>query len=310
MRALLKNPDGELLVAQAPNPTSKRGQVLIKVEAASFSRADWGGRHPLHRAPSGATATRNAVIPGSDVAGTIVQAPPGCALKVGDRACAVAAGLKGGAAEYAVADAAWCTAIPDGMSAVQAAALPSSATTALAALDKAGVVTGRRVLVCGASGGVGQYATLLFAQAEARVTAACGPAGLQTAKTLGAEQAFDYTDGLIPAGDEPYDTIVAINGKYAARDYLNVLRPGGSLVVVGTDALSASLLRVPAAGRRLRVALFFSCIKKDGLRRAAELVAGADAKPAIEELDGLDDALDRLATVADRHPREKLVVRI
>ena len=310
MRALLKNPNGELLVAQVPEPSPRKGQVLIKVEAASFSRADWGGRRPPRKVSGDGEVARGASVLGSDVAGVVTRSFPGCPFEVGDRVCAVASGLAGAAAEYAVADAAWCALIPAGMSAERAAALPSSATTALAALDKAGDVAGRRVLVCGASGGVGQYAVLLFSQAGARVTAACGRTGLRAASGLGAERTFDYADGLKPAAGQNFDVVVAVNGKFAVREHLGAMRPGGKLVVVGTDALTPRLLRVPVAGRKLSLALFFACIKRDGLRRAVELVAQTDAEPATEVLDGFEAAAERLVTVPDEHPHGKMVVRL
>ncbi len=310
MRALLKNPNGELLVAQVPEPSPRKGQVLIKVEAASFSRADWGGRRPPRKVSGDGEVARGASVLGSDVAGTVVRSFPGCAFKPGDRVCAVVAGLAGAAAEYAAADAAWCAPVPAGMSAEQAAALPSSATTALAALDKAGDVAGHRVLVCGASGGVGQYATLLFSRAGACVTAACGRAGLKSALGLGAERAFDYAEGLGSAEGQNFDVVIAVNGKFSAHDYLGTMRRGGKLVVVGTDALAPGLFRVPVSGRKLSLALFFACIKRDGLRRAVELVAQTDAEPATEVLDGFEAAAERLVTVPDEHPHGKVVVRL
>ena len=312
MRALVKTKGGAIGVAQVEKPSLRAGQVLVKVEAASFSRSDWAGKAALH--PAGSTelaAGGRFGVMGSDLAGVVAAVGAGVqGFFVGDRVCAVPLGLAGSAAEYAVAKAAWCAHVPAGMDMVAAAALPSSALTALAALEKLGSVAGKRVLVCGASGGVGQYAVLLASGMGAEVTAACGAHGLRDAAAFGAGRAYDYAQGLgrLPEGE--FDAVIAVNGKFGASEYTRVLRPKGSLVLVGMDSLRPSMLAVPLQGRRLRVGLMLSLINKQGLQRAVDLVASCAGRPTIEELVGLDAAVRRLGTVHESHPAGKIVVRV
>ena len=310
MKALARDKSGALGIEDVPIPKPGARQVLIRVEAASFSRADWGTSGKLHAAGAAGRVGKRTIV-GSDVAGTIAELGPGAeGFAVGERVCAVARGLAGAAAGYAVAPAAWCARVPEAMSMTSAAALPSTGTTALAAVEKAGCVTSARVLVCGASGGVGQYATLLAAARGARVTAACGAHGLEVARRLGASGAVDYAGGLGTLADGSFDVLLAINGRFGVSEYLRLLKPGGRLVVVGMDALGPGLLRVPLSGRRLSIALFVAAAGRGGVQRAADLVASASSEPTIEVLDDLEEAATRLATVAQRHPTGKLVVRL
>ena len=311
MRAVAKDGRGTCGIVEVPVPSPGRGEVLIRVRAASVNHADWTGGASLHPGEPG----RRRSVMCSDVAGVVEGCGAGVTgFKPGDKVCAVAVGLKGALAEYAVAKESWCAHKPQGLSWELAAAVPSAGVTALAAVEKAGGAGGGAavagdLLVVGASGGVGQFALALAAPRAAAVDAVCGSKAVADAQRLGARYAYDYHHGL-RAVQGTYDSVLAVNGVYPLDDYLRLIKPGGSLVLVGLDSLRPSVLLAPAKGARLRVALFFSAIGKGGLQRACDLLATASETPALEVVPGLAAGVDRLARLATDHPRGKLVITV
>ena len=310
MRAVAKDGRGACGIVEVPVPSPGRGEVLIRVRAASVNHADWAGGASLHPGEPG----RRRSVMCSDVAGVVEGCGAGVTgFKPGDKVCAVAVGLKGALAEYAVAKESWCARKPQGLSWELAAAVPSAGVTALAAVEKAGRAGGGAavasdLLVVGASGGVGQFALALAGQ-RAAVDAVCGSRAVADAARLGARHAYDYHQGL-RAVQGTYDSVLAVNGVYQVDDYLRLIKPGGSLVLVGLDSLRPSVLLAPAKGAKLRVALFFSAIGKGGLQRACDLLATASETPTLEVVPGLAAGVDRLARLAADHPRGKLVITV
>ena len=314
MRAVAKDGRGACGIVEVPVPSPGRGEVLIRVRAASVNHADWAGGASLHPGEPG----RRRSVMCSDVAGVVEGCGAGVTgFRPGDEVCAVAVGLKGALAEYAVAKQSWCAHKPQGLSWELAAAVPSAGVTALAAVEKAGGAGDGAgdpggagdVLVVGASGGVGQFALALAAPRAAAVDAVCGSKAVADAQRLGARHAYDYHHGL-RAVQGAYDSVLAVNGVYPLDDYLRLIKPGGSLVLVGLDSLRPSVLLAPAKGAKLRVALFFSAIGKGGLQRACDLLAAASETPTLEVVPGLAAGVDRLARLATDHPRGKLVITV
>ena len=306
MRAVAKDGRGTCGIVEVPVPSPGHGEVLIRVRAASVNHADWTGGASLHPGEPGG---RRSVMC-SDVAGVVEGCGDGVTgFKPGDEVCAVAVGLKGALAEYAVAKESWCAHRPQGLSWELAAAVPSAGVTALAAVEKADGAVAGDLLVVGASGGVGQFALALAGQRAAAVDAVCGSRGAADATRLGARHAYDYHQGL-RAVQGTYDSVLAVNGVYQVDDYLRLIKPGGSLVLVGLDSLRPSVLLAPAKGAKLRVALFFSAIGKGGLQRACDLLATASETPTLEVVPGLAAGIDRLARLAADHPRGKLVITV
>ena len=325
IRAVAKDGRGTCGIVEVPVPSPGRGEVLIRVRAASVNHADWAGGASLHPGEPG----RRRSVMCSDVAGVVEGCGAGVTgFKPGDKVCAVAVGLKGALAEYAVAKQSWCAHKPQGLSWELAAAAPSAGVTALAAVEKAGGAGAGDpggagaagasdpggdgagdLLVVGASGGVGQFALALAAPCAAAVDAVCSSRAAADATRLGARHAYDYHHGLRAVKDA-YDSVLAVNGVYPSDDYLRLIKPGGSLVLVGFDSLRPSVLLAPAKGAKLRVALFFSAIGKGGLQRACDLLAAASETPTLEVVPGLAAGVDRLARLATDHPRGKLVITV
>ncbi len=303
MRAVVKDNAGACGIVEAPVPRPKAGELLIRVKAASLNSGDWANGTPLHRGEPG----RRHSIMCSDAAGIVESCGAGVSgFKPGDEVCAATLGLKGALAEYAVAKQAWCACKPQGMSWELASSLPSAGVTALAAVEKI-PTSCRRALVVGASGGVGQFALTLAAQGGFEVDAVCGGRSLDGAKRLGASRVFDYAQGL-DSISHTYDVILAVNGAYPAAEYLRLLNPGGTLVLVGMDTLKPSMLSVPAKGAKLRVAFFFSRIGRGGLQKFFDLLGACDEIPDLEVVTGMEAGVERLTLLACDHPRGKLAI--
>lgn len=220
MKGLLKSKAGmhaaEVDDASAP---AKR-QILIEVKAASFNRADY------HAGP---LMAKERVV-SSDVAGIVRAVGEDVReFAVGDRACAVTSHLNGGFAGYAIADEKWAAHLPGNMDFVEGAAIPSAGVTALAAVEKAWCSDSADVLVCGASGGVGQYAVALAKAAGAHVIATC------SASNLDAPRAAD-ADAVSAAGFRPaIEEYEGFEGAERALSDLETRHPSGKIVVTLGD---------------------------------------------------------------------------
>lgn len=300
MKALEKSKAGVIVAEVDEIGAPSRGQVLIDVKAASLNRADYA-----------VSATSKGRVVGSDVAGIVRAAGEGvCGFAVGDRVCAVTSRLSGGLAELAIASETWTAHLPDSMDFTEGAAIPSAGVTALAAVEKIRSARRASVFVCGASGGVGQYAVALAKAKGARVVAACSARNRDIALGAGADEVFDYSNGLGALPEKSYDAALLVNGAFKSREYIRILRPGGRLILVGSDALSPSMLSAPLHRMSLSVATFFAVIGKGGLQRAVDMVSAAGFRPAIEEREGFEGAKSALEDLGKRHPSGKTVIKL
>ena len=185
--------NGVVRVGHEPVPDPGPGEVLVHVAAAGLNRADIAQREGRYPPPRGASE-----IPGLEVSGTVAALGPEAGMPgegrfaVGDRVCALLAG--GGFAEYVAVPTGQLMAVPDGVGLVEAAALPEVACTVHSALvGRAGVQAGDRVLVHGATGGIGSFAVQFLAALGARVLGtAGGPEKVALGRRLGAEHMFDH----------------------------------------------------------------------------------------------------------------------
>ncbi|MDV5150010.1 zinc-binding dehydrogenase [Streptomyces sp. SBC-4] len=225
MRRLI--PTGEaarpVAFAEAPQPVPEPGEALIKVEAFSPNR---GETFLLER-------PRPGQLPGKDVAGLVVQeAADGSGPGIGTRV--VGHPAQGGWAEYAAVPTHSLAVLPDGVDSVRAAALPLAGITALRLLRTAGSPAGRRVLLTGASGGVGHYLTELAVGAGAEVTAVTAtPARGARLTELGARVVHD-----VAAAQGPFDVVLESTGGPDLPVALAKVRPGGTLVWFGQASRS------------------------------------------------------------------------
>ena len=240
MRAVVQHGYGDadvLGMEQIEVPGPGKGEVLIRVAAAAIDRGTWHlmtGTPKLVRLALGWRGPRGTFVPGRDVAGTVVALGDGVTrFQVGDR---VFGSAQGSLAEYAVAVEAKLAQQPAGASPAEAAVLAISGLTALHAVDAARIGKGDRVLVTGASGGVGSYAVQLAAARGAVVTGVCSAAKADAVRRWGATTVLDYATCDPTDGDEQYDAVIDIAGGTSLSRMRRVLAPRGTVVFVGAES--------------------------------------------------------------------------
>lgn len=303
--------------ARADVPAPGKHDVLVKVRAASINSGDvkvMRGEPRLVRPVFGLRRPREATR-GMDVAGTVVAVGSEVSgLVVGDE---VMGELPGGAlAEYVSGTATRLVHRPLDLAPAAAAALPLAGGTAWQALESAAVGKGDRVLVIGASGGVGHFAVQLAVHRGAEVWALCGARSQKLISELGAARTLDYrtTDAaaLPPAS---FDVVLDIAGRASLRSLRGLLRPEGTLVLVSGEGgrVVGPMGRIMRAGLLSltpgpRVKPLAATPKADVMRELAALAVAGRMRPVIERTFTLDQARDALAHVDAGHTVGKVVV--
>ncbi|NWL31840.1 NAD(P)-dependent alcohol dehydrogenase [Paenarthrobacter nitroguajacolicus] len=228
--------------AQVPRPAIKENEVLVKVRAAGLDRGTWHVTTGLPfalRLAYGFRTPRNPV-PGLDLAGTVEAVGAKVTrFAVGDQ---VFGSGKGTFAEYAAARENQLAHKPAGISFEQAAAVPVSACTALIALRAGGIDPGKgpvakeiKVLITGASGGVGSYAVQIAKAAGAEVTGVASAAKADLVRELGADHVIDYASRDFAVGSERYDVIIDIAGNPSVSRLRRALTSSGTAVITGGE---------------------------------------------------------------------------
>jgi len=222
-------------VEQIAKPTPADDQLLVKVRAASLNPVDWHsmrGSPYIMRMSSGLGAPKDSRV-GVDFAGTVEAVGKNVTqFKPGDD---VFGGADGAVAEYVVVRESRGVALkPTNMSFEQAAAVPVAAVTALQGLrDKGGLKPGQKVLINGASGGVGTFAVQIAKHLGAEVTGVCSTRNVELVRSLGADHVVDYTREDFAKGPQRYDLLLDNVGNRSLSDLRRVLQPKGTLVIVG-----------------------------------------------------------------------------
>ncbi|GAA5202942.1 NAD(P)-dependent alcohol dehydrogenase [Microbacterium jejuense] len=307
-------------------PAPGRGQVLLRVRATGLNNGDirvMRGEPLLVRLAFGLRRPRQPVR-GMDAAAAVVAVGDGVTgLAVGDE---VVGELPGGAlAGYALAPASRLVARPADLDPALAAALPVAGGTAWQALELArlGAVDGAgpdhsRVLVIGASGGVGTFAVQLAALRGAEVWALCGERNRALVESLGATRTFDYRrvqPGSPDLGEREFDAVIDIAGTAPLRELRRLVRDGGRVVLVSGEGgrvlgpigrlIRAGLLSI---GARRPLIPLAATPKPRVLAALVALTAAGELHPVIERRFAFADAGDALAHVADGHVTGKVVV--
>ncbi|MDX6392304.1 MAG: hypothetical protein QOJ73_3367 [Streptosporangiaceae bacterium] len=321
MRAIVQHGYGSagvLRSARIPRPAIGGTEVLLRVHAAGLDRGTWhlmAGRPYLLRMVVGLRGPRNPV-PGLDVAGTVVAAGPEVTrFSVGDEVFGFS---RGSFAEYAAARESKLAAKPANASFEQAAAVPVSAVTALLALTDAGHVTsGQKVLITGASGGVGSYAVQLARAFGAEVTGVCSTSKMDLVRSLGASHVLDYTQDDFADGTRRYDLIIDIAGNPSLSRLRRALTPTGTAVIAGGEdggnwtgmgrqfralALSPFL--------RQRLTMFTPRQRSTDLDRLTGLIEAGTVTPSIGATYPLDQVPQALRYLEAGQVRGKVVITV
>jgi NADPH:quinone reductase-like Zn-dependent oxidoreductase len=295
---------GRLTIGQVPRPTPAAGEVLVQVAAVSLNRGE------VKTAMTAATGWR----PGWDYAGTVVQAAAnGAGLPAGTRVVGTAP--IGAWCEYIAAAPPFLAPLPDAVSFEAAATLPVAAGTALHALRRGPKKPGRRVLITGASGGVGVYAIQLAAGAGDEVTAAIrSPANEALVRGLGAQH---VTIGETLASDiGPFDLIVDSVGGRTLGTALGLLAPGATCVNLGGSEGAVAEFDISkfrgAGGATLYGLAMLYEVQHEApsitLAELARLVAEGKLKPVIERRAPIEDVAEVAQALISRRFTGKAVL--
>jgi NADPH:quinone reductase-like Zn-dependent oxidoreductase len=211
-------------------------EVLVKVRAAGMDRGTWhnmtGMPYLMRIMGFGFRRPKNSVA-GLDVAGTVVEVGSDVTrFQAGDEVFGIS---RGSFAEYAAAREDKLVHKPAGLSFEQAAVVPISGGTAIQGLRAGRIEAGQRVLVIGASGGVGTYAVQLAKAFGAEVTGVCSTAKVELIRSLGADHVVDYTREDFVDGGRRYDLILDVGGSSSLSRLRRALTPTGTLVIVGGE---------------------------------------------------------------------------
>ncbi|MEV7420208.1 NAD(P)-dependent alcohol dehydrogenase [Streptomyces sp. NPDC089919] len=306
-----------LRLAQVARPAPGAGQVLLRVRAAGVDRGTWHlmAGHPYAvRAALGLRRPRSPLT-GLDVAGTVAALGPGVTgFAVGDEVFGTA---RGAFAEYVVARADRLAPKPGPLGHPEAGVLAVSGLTALQALRAGRVRPGQRVLITGASGGVGTYAVQLAKAFGAEVTGVCGPAKADLVRSLGADRVLDYTREDIEAGGVGYDLVVDIAGGTALARLRRLLTPRGTLVIVGGEDCGDwlgmgrqfhAVLRSPFT--RQRLTMLGSRQNRADLDELASHVEAGRVAPAVAATFPLDQVPQALEMLMAGAARGKIVITV
>ncbi|MDA1360719.1 NAD(P)-dependent alcohol dehydrogenase [Glycomyces luteolus] len=329
MRAIVQErygPPREVLrLKEIDRPTPGPGEVLVRVRASSVNTPDWiavTGIPYVLRLQSGRLSAN--VVRGSDVAGIVEALGAGVTdIGVGD---AVFGSLwtsrlvtAGAFAEFAAVPAAQLAPVPSGVGFGEAAASVMSGVTALCAMrDTVSVRKGMKVLVNGASGGVGTFAVQLAANFGAEVTGVCGPSNVEIVRELGASHVIDYTETDFTQGNEQYDVILDNVLNHPPRRTARALAPGGVLVpnsVGNSGGLLAGLGRMARAkllGLTGRADVRFSPSEatRENLTAIGELLGSGEIRAVIDRSYPLEETPEAVAHMFGHHARGNVVITV
>ena len=322
MRAVVQDTYGTadvLRLAEVDRPEVAANEVLIQVLAAGIDR---GTEHLLTGKPYamrvmgfGFRKPKNKV-PGLDVAGRVVAIGSAVTrFAVGDEVYGIS---RGSFAEYAVAVEDKVSLKPTNLTFEQAAVVPVSGLTALQALRDAGrVEAGQRVLVIGASGGVGSYAVQVAKTFGAEVTGVSSAAKTDLVRSLGADHVIDYSTQDFADGTNTYDLIIDTGGNSTIARLRRALTPRGTLVIVGGEKAGKltgmgrqlrALAISPFVGQRLTMQ-----VPKENFRDLDALTAMIEAgsvTPSIDRTYPLDDTADAVRHLVAGKVRGKVAITI
>jgi len=321
MKAILYEQYGQpevLQLKEVKQPVPKDDEVLVKVHAASLNAADW---HLLTadiflvRLMTGGFLKPKYKILGSDIAGrveaigkNVKQFQPGDDVFGDIFACGL-----GGFAEYVCARENALVLKPANISFEEAAAMPLAGGTALRGLRDIGKIQpGKKVLINGASGGVGTFAVQIAKAFGAEVTAVCSTRNLDMARSIGADHIIDYTKEDFTQNGQQYDLILAANGYHSLSDYKRALRPKGIYVMTGgskAQMFQAILLGpwISMTGSNKMGALTSKPNQKD-LVFMKELLEAGKVKPVIDRRYPLSEVAEAFRYLGEGHAKGKVVI--
>ena len=299
-------------------PTLADDQVLVCVRATLLNASDWYDvTGPYFARPANGVLRPKRKQMAGEVAGTVEGVGAGVTtFQPGDEVFGTALGAWG---ELAAARVARLARKPANVSFEDAAAVPVAGITALQGLrDKGGVQPGQRVLINGASGGVGTFAVQLAKWLGADVTAVCSTRNVEQARALGADHVVDYTQEDFTRSGERHDVLLDIAGSRSFSKMRRVLTPKATIVLVGGRMTYRGLGPIPhlartivaGIGRSQTLAMFVAKINPDDLALLATLLEDGKLRTVVDKRYELDQIVEALTYFGEGHARGKVVVTV
>ncbi len=321
IKAIVQNKYGSPDVLELKNvdkPVAKEDEVLVRVRAAAVNIGNW---HLLRGIPY---AMRPAIglfkpkhqIPGLDLAGQVEAV--GASVKQFQPGDEVFGWCDGAFAEYACAEEDNLLAKPDNLTLEQSAAVGDSAFTALNAVrDQGKVQPGRRVVINGASGGVGTFAVQIAKSFGADVTGVCSTRNVDMVRSIGAEQVIDYTQEDFTQDRHQYDVLLDLVGSRSLSDCRRSLTPQGTYVLIGVSDMGrwlglARQIKVLSSSPfvRQQMRIFITRHRRDDLVVLRELVEAGKVTPVIDRRYQLSEVPEALRYLGEGHSQGKIVIAV
>jgi NADPH:quinone reductase-like Zn-dependent oxidoreductase len=301
-------------------PVAKDGEVLVRVRAASANPYDWHllrGIPYIVRPQSGLRRPKNTVL-GSDMAGEVEAVGKDVTrFRPGDE---VFGNVEtGGFAEYTCVSEGFLGLKPANLTWEQAAAVPLAALTALQGLRDAGQVQPeQKVLIIGASGGVGTFAVQIAKSFGADVTGVCSTRNVEMVRSLGADHVIDYTQADFTQNGQKYDLILQLAGTRSPSDCRRALTSRGTLLLSSgessgrwlgpVDRIIKAAVLSPFVSQKL--GSFLAKPDSDDLQFLKELIEAGKVKPVIDRTYSLGEAPDAIRYLEEGHARGKIVITL
>jgi NADPH:quinone reductase-like Zn-dependent oxidoreductase len=322
MQAILRPRYGSahvLELGEVGKPELVDDGVLVRVRAASVNQVDWYGMTGtpwFSRVELGLRKPKSPLL-GTDFAGTVEAVGKDVTdFQPGDD---VFGGRSGAFAEYVCARKGVARK-PENVSFEEAAAVPVAALTALQALrDKGHIEQGQKVLVNGASGGVGTFAVQIAKALGAEITAVCSTKNVDRMRSLGADRVIDYTREDFTRSGGRYDLLLDVAGSKSWSQCKRVLAPRAIVVLVGGRKGSNRMLGplghairmwLGSLGSRRKAVFFIAKFNRDDMNVLAELLESGKVAPVVERSYPLSETPDAIRHVGEGHPQGKIVIAV
>ena len=307
-----------LKLEEVEKPSPKDNEVLVKVHAASVNAADWHllrGEPFLLRLDAGLQKPKNTIL-GADVSGRVEAVGKNVRqFKIGDEVFGDLSGCGwGGFAEYVSVPENALALKPANLSFEEAAAVPMAAVTALQGIRDHGQIKPRqKVLIVGASGGVGTFAVQIAKSFGTEVTAVCSTSKMDMVCSIGADHVIDYTKEDFTQNGKHYDLIIGANGNYSLSDYKRALTPNGMYVCTGGTMaqIFESLLLGPLHsmnGRKKLKNMGSAKPSQKDLVVMKELLEAGKVVPMIDRCYPLSEVPVALRYLGEGHAKGKVVI--
>lgn len=302
-------------------PQPKDNEVLLKIHASSINSWDWEilmGKPFANRLMVGLRKPTKIKILGCDVAGSVAAVGSKVLqFKVGDEVFGDLSHSRwGGFAEYVCipADKNLLALKPSNLSYEQSAAVPQAAVLALQGLRKGNIQQAKKVLINGASGGVGSFAVAMAKSYGVEVTGVCRTQKMEFVSKLGADRVIDYTRDNFTKNGQQYDLILDVQGHHTIYDYKRALTPTGRYVMVGG---SSKLIRqmffiapwLSLVGSQ-KISLLLHKPNADDLEKVKDLIENESIKPEVDKTYALSEIPEAFRYYGEGHFKGKIVIRI